>query len=276
MGDLEDLTKETLPKMAVAFFTVAATKLLSKDSIKSAIRGRARKLITGSAETPHQDVEAVEGFVDKIMDILDSKGISPASIGIDGPPGSGKSTLGRSLAKRTGLKWRTLYVKDMREPYYFMPGRIYENIRLFRTQNIDNFDVIIYIDCKVEDAQRRVVTRDRNAALADYVDIQKLKQIGDAAFEMADGEEMRIPMSPVRIKIKPKDGYKDIDNLRKKLRSKGFDVERFSKEELFFVYCYGKPKSGILPYVNLGAYNNEFLSAAYTALRLATAKKLLS
>lgn len=276
MGYLEDLTKETLPKMAVAFFTVAATKLLAKDSIKSAVRGRARKLITGSSEKPYQNVEAVEGYADKIMDVLDSEGISPASIGIDGPPGSGKSTLGRSLAKRTGLKWRTLYVKDMREPYYFMPGRIYENIRLFRTQNIDNFDVIIYIDCQVEDAQHRVVTRDRNAALADYIDFEKLKQIGDAAFEMADGEEILIPMSPIRIKIKPKDGYKDIDNLRMKLRSKGFDVERFSKEELLFVDCYGKPKSGILPYVKFGAYNNDFLSAAHAALRLATAKSLLS
>jgi len=276
MGDLEDLAKETLPKMAVAFFTVAATNLLSKDSIKSAIRGRARKLITGRSEKPYKDVEAVERYVDKTMDVLDSKGISPASIGIDGPPGSGKSTLGRSLAKRMGLKWRTLYLKDMRAPYYFIPGRIYENIRLFRTQNIDNFDVIIYIDCKVEDAQHRVVTRDRNAALADYVDIEKLKQIGDAAFEMADGEEIRIPMSPIRIKIKPKDGYKDIDNLRTKLRAKGLDVERFSKEELLFVNCFGKPKSGILPYVKFGAYNNEFLSAAYSALRLATAKRLLS
>lgn len=276
MGYLEDLTKETLPKMAVAFFTVAAAKLLAKDSIKSAVRGRARKLITGSSEKPHQDVEAVEGYVDKIMVILDNQGISPESIGIDGPPGSGKSTLGRSLAKRTGLKWRSLYLKDMRAPYYFMPGRIYENIRLFRTQNIDNFDVIIYIDCQVEDAQHRVVTRDRNAALADYIDFEKLKQIGDAAFEMADGEEIRIPMSPVRIKIKPKDGYKDIDNLRTKLRSKGLDVERFSKEELLFINCYGKPKSGILPYVKFGAYNNELLSAAYTALRLATAKRLLS
>jgi deoxyadenosine/deoxycytidine kinase len=276
MGDLEDLTKETLPKMAVTFFTVAATKLLAKDSIKSAVRGRARKIITGSSEKPYHDVETVEGYADKIMDILGNKGISPASIGIDGPPGSGKSTLGRSLAKCTGLKWKTLYVKDMREPYYFMPGRIYENIRLFRTQNIDNFDVIIYIDCQVEDAQRRVVKRDRNAALADYVDFEKLKQIGDAAFEMADGEEISIPMSPIRFKIRPKDGYKDIDNLRTKLHSKGLDVERFSKEELFFVYCYGKPKSGILPYVKLGAYNNEFLSAAYAALRLATAKSLLS
>ena len=105
---------------------------------------------------------------------------------------------------------------------------------------------------------------------------EKIKKIGDAEFEMADGEEIRIPMSPIRIKIKPKDGYKDIDNLRTKLRAKGLDVERFSKEELLFVNCFGKPKSGILPYVKFGAYNNEFLSAAYSALRLATAKRLLS
>ena len=272
MGDLKDLTKET----AVAFITAAATKLLAKDTIKSAIRGRVRKLFTGNAEKPYQDIPTVERYTDNILYILSNKSISPKSIGIDGPPGSGKSTLGRSLAKRTGLKWKTLYAKDLKEPYYFMPGYIYENIRLFRTQNIDNFDVIIYIDCQVEDAQRRVIERDRNAALADYINFKSLKKIGDAAFEMADGEEIRIPMSPIRMKIKPKGGYKDIDNLRMKLRPKGFDVERFSKEELLFVNCYGKPKSGILPYVKLEAYNNEFLSAAYTAIRLATTKKLLS
>jgi hypothetical protein len=34
----------------------------------------------------------------------------------------------------------------MTEEYSFLPGRIYENIRLFRTQDIDHFDVIIYIE----------------------------------------------------------------------------------------------------------------------------------
>ena len=167
-------------------------------------------------------------------------------------------------------------MKDVSKPYVFTFGHIYENIRLFRTQNIDKFDVIIYIDCQIEDAEHRVKERDRNGALADYVDFKILKKIGDAAFEMADGEEIRIPMSPIRMKLRPKGGYRDIDNLRMSVRSKGLDVERFSKEELLFIYCYGKPKSGIVPYVKFGAYNNEILSGAFAALRVATAKNLLS
>lgn len=275
MGDIKLFTRKTLPEMAVAFVTATIMKLLAKKTIRSAIKGRARKLFTGDSERPYQPVPAVEECSAQIVRMLEGKNISPETIGIDGPPGSGKSTIGRSLAKRTGLKWSCLYWRDMRESYSFLPGRIYENIRLFRTQDIDNFDVIIYIDCPVEDAQRRVIVRDRNGALADYMDFKMLKKIGDAAFEMADGEEIIIPMSPVRIKLRPKDGYKDMENLRMILRSRGVDVEGFSKEELLFIYCYGKPKSGILPYVKFGAYNNEILSGAYAALRVDSVKKLL-
>ena len=274
MGELKKFTKKTLPELAFGFFSTAATNLMAKESIKSAIRGRIRKLITGNAEKPYKDVQAVEVYTDRIMDILNQKKILPQNIGIDGPPGSGKSTLGRSIAKRTGLKWRTLYLKELNQPYYFKPDRIYENIRLLRTQNIDNFDLIIYIDCPVGEAQYRVIERDRNGALADYVYFKKLKKIGDVAFEMANGEEISVPMSPIRIKLRPDGGYRDIENLRVEVRSKGFDVERFSKEELLFLNCYGEPKSGILPYVNWGAYNNELLSAAYTSLRLVFANKI--
>ena len=275
MGELKKFTKKTLPELAFGFFSTAATNLMAKESIKSAIRGRIRKLITGNAEKPYRDVQAVEVYTDRIMDILNQKRILPQNIGIDGPPGSGKSTLGRSIAKRTGLKWRTLYLKELNQPYNFKPGRIYENIRLLRTQNIDNFDLIIYIDCPVGEAQYRVIERDRNGALADYIDFKKLKKIGDVAFEMADGEEIMIPMSPIRIKIRPDKGYRDIENLRMKVRSKGFDVERFSKEELLFINCYGESKSGILSYANWGAYNNELLSAVHTSLRLAFPAKRL-
>ncbi|HIJ40483.1 MAG TPA: hypothetical protein HPP90_05310 [Deltaproteobacteria bacterium] len=261
--------------MAASFLTSATANLLAKDTVKSAVKGGVRKLLTGSLERPYQDIAAVDRCADLIVGILYEKQIFPNLIGIDGPPGAGKSTLGRSLAKRTGLYWRCLHLKDMREPYYFLPGRIYENIRLFRTQDIENFEVILYIDCRAGDAQRRVIERDRNGALSDYLDFEKMKKIGDAAFEMADGKEIKIPMNPVRMKLKPKDGYRDMDNLKTRLQSNGWKVEQFSKEELLSIYCYGKPESGILPYVKFGAYNSELLSAAYTALRMATLKNFL-
>jgi hypothetical protein len=280
MGDMKDLTKEILPKMGIAFLTAAAINLLSRETIKSAIRGRVRKMLTGSAEKPYREVQPVEEYADKIMSVLEQNRLFAQCIGIDGPPGSGKSTLGRSLAKRMGLEWRTLYLSEIKKPFPFKTGFIYENIRLFRTQNIEKFDVIIYLDCPVEEAQQRVINRDRNAALIDYVDFQKLKKVGDAAFTVADGEAIIIPLSPIRMKIRPRNGFRDIENLRAKLSSKGLDVERLPKEELLMIDCFGQrtfwPQSGIFPYVNLGAYNREILSAVQVALRSATAIKLLS
>ena len=103
-----------------------------------------------------------------------------------------------------------------------------------------------------------------------------MRKIGDISFEIADGTEFSIPRSSLKIKIRPKEGYRDIINLRKKVESKRLYNKNLSKEELLFLHCYGNPRKGILPYVNWGAYNNELLSAAHVSLRLAKAKKLLS
>ena len=181
------------------------------------------------------------------MELLDNKGIAPRSISIDGLPGSGKSSLGRSLAKKTGLEWRTLYWKELREPFPFEEGLIYENIRLMRTQSIESFDMIIYLDCSIDAATSRVMERGRDGILIDLLDFPKLKKIGDVAFEMADGEELRITQTPLRIKLRPKGGYRDIEKLKDRLEARGLDVEGFSKEELLFIYCYGKPREGISP-----------------------------
>lgn len=253
--------------MGIAFLFSTLKNLLSRPTVQSTLRAQARWIFTGSREKPHRDIPGVEICSYRIMELWERRGICPSSICIDGLPGSGKSSLGRSLAKKTGLQWKTLNWKDLEYPYPFEEGRIYENIRLIRTQDVENFDLIIYIDCPVEIATHRVMERDRDGIFLDVMDLPKLKEIGDAAFKMIAGEEIRIGQTPVKIKFRPDDGYRDIEKLKSRLEAMGRDVEGFSKEELLFIYCHGKPQRGIAPYVKPGAYNQEILSGLFAALK---------
>lgn len=276
MGSLKKIYKEVLPEMGFTLVFKTVSSLLARPSILSTLRAQVRWAFTGSREKPYREIPRVEYYSEKIMELLDSKGVAPRSICIDGLPGSGKSSLGRSLAKRTGLEWQTLYWKELREPYPFEKGKIYENIRLIRTQHIEHFDMIIYIDCPIASATCRVMERDRDGILVDAIDFPKLKSIGDTAFDMAAGEDIRIEQSPIRIKLRPKEGYRDVEKLKNKLKAEGISVAGLSKEELLFLYCYGKPQEGILPYVKLGAYNKDILSGLSAALNRGLAARRFS
>lgn len=267
MGSLKKFYGNSLPVAGITFLFSTLRNLLSRPSVQSTLRAQARWIFTGSREKPYRDVPDVEVYSHWIMKLLERRGKSPSTICIDGLPGSGKSSLGRSLAKHAGLRWKTLNWKDLERPYPFDTGWIYENIRLIRTQEIEQFDMIIYIDCPVDTATRRVVERDRDGMMLDVIDFFKLKEIGDAAFEMIGGEEIRLDGSPVRIKFRPENGFMDFERLKNRLEARGTAAEGFSKEELLFVYCYGKPQQGIIPYLKPGAYNKEILSGFTEALK---------
>jgi len=269
MSSIQKSIIKSMPRAMAQFSTTLGIGLLSKETIQSFFRGQIRRLLTGSREKPYQPVPEIELVSDRIIAVFDQLGIFPSKICIDGMPGGGKSTLGRSLAKRTDLNWQTLFWKDIMHPYRFLPGVIYENLRLIRTQDIEFFDIVIYIDCKTDTARQRIIERDRNGLLADIVNLPKLKAVGDLAFEMLDGQEYRFSDSYVRMKIRPPGGYNDIDNIKKYLKENqriDADIENYSKEEMLFACIYGRPRKGFFPYVNYGAYNDELLAGLSAAL----------
>ncbi|MBF0452233.1 MAG: hypothetical protein HQK75_16140 [Candidatus Magnetomorum sp.] len=260
--------KKALPKSLAAFTGTTTQSLLEKETVQSFFRGQFRRLTTGTREKPYEIIPAVEQQVDQLIEIFDRMAIFPQKICIDGMPGAGKSTFGRSLAMRTGLKWQTLFWSEVRHPYPFKHGIIYENLRLLRTQPIEFFDVIIYIEASPEVARQRILDRDRNGLLADIVHLPKLKRVGDLAFQMLDGKEIKLENSSARIKVRPPQGFNDIQNIKTFLDHKGIDVrtDGYSKEELLYACCYGKPRKGYFPYVNLGAYNDDILRGLGAAL----------
>lgn len=278
MGAAKKFYKKILPDLALNFLLVTITNLVQKLTVLSAIRGQVRKILTGNREKlPYAVVPTAEHHADMVMETLNGNGTFPKSICIDGLPGSGKSTLGRALAERCNLRWRTLRWKELKEAYPFKEGRIYENIRLIRTQNVECFDVVIYIDCPDEVAKNRIISRDRNGTLADVVDFSRLKKIGDTAFAMLGGEEITIGVNPlIRIKRRPHEGYRDLERLKICAQERGFNGDGFTKEELLFIYCYGKPQCGLSPYLNLGVYNSEILSGLYDALVRSLGKRFLT
>ena len=276
MGGLKKFYKKVLPDMAVFFVMCTATNILGKQTVRATAGSEIRRIFTGTREPPHIKVAAVENVADTIVRIVHEEGIAPKIIGVDGPPGSGKSSLGRALAQRFKLEWQTLFWKELSKAYPFNDSKIYENMRLLRTQDVEHFDIVIYIDCPVEEARSRVITRNRTATLADVVDFSRLKKIGDAAFEMLNGDEIKIAQSHIRMKLRPQNGYRDVENLKGRLQQKGIDTAGYSKEELLFIYCYEKPRKGVSPYVKLGAYNKEIFSGAYQSLAVALVKRYLS
>jgi len=268
--------KALIGRTLAIFGGTAAVELMRRQTVRSTVRALIRKIFTGSREKPYRPVAVVEAYADGIMAILRREGVVCETIGIDGLPGSGKSTLGRALAGRTHLKWQTLYWQQLRRAYPFHRGHIYENIRLIRTQDMDIFDLIIYIDSEVDDSQQRVISRDRDGILVDLFDFDKLKAIGKLAFDLLDGPEFQLPDSPIKFKLRPPGGYRDRQNLQNLRPAHKTRPRSLSKEALLHNYLYARPADGISAYLRPGAYKHELWAGIREAVKTAVAKQLIS
>ncbi len=233
--------------------------LAKKPGIQASLGSMKMRLTTGKAEK-HEIIDEVNKNADEIIALLNSKGVYIKRLAVDGVPGSGKSTLARALAEKLNFKLQTLDYIDLNKPQDFSKEQtIYEHHRLLRTQDVENFDAIIYIDEPVELSKQKCLNRKRGGINIDIFDYDKLKKIGAEAFNIAAGRMYKISNSYIKLKIKSKAGFRAYENIRDKVNKKGFKTEGLSKEELLFVSVYGRFRKGLTAYVKVGAYNKELL-----------------
>jgi len=252
LEELPDLTDNRLSGAALAAAVETSRAMLNRPSVRASLEAAVLKLL-GSAGEQFQSVEAVRESVDRTALILQKRGVVPNRLGVDGLPGSGKSSFARALADRVDFKWKCLDYESMNAPLDFAPERmVYEHHRLLRTQDVDAFDAIIYVDESVEISKARVFQRarkeGRTSLFVDLLDYDKLEKIGRLAFDVCEGEPISIPKSSVLMKIRPPGGFRAVDNIVARLHAAGHDAEGMGKEEMLFLLAYGEPRSGTMAY----------------------------
>jgi len=201
-------------------------------------------------------------LADGVESLLRRTGPFPGRIGVDGLPGSGKSSLAAALGERLCLDVVCLDHTNLDKPRdLHRPFAIHEHHRLLRTQDIAPLDAIIYIDDPVEAAMARVLTRKRGAYLLEILDFTLHKRIGDLAFALADGLPLTVPGSAVRLKRRPADGYRHRQRIDDAVAERGGDAAGRSLEEALFLLAGLAPRHGFTAYLNAQALTADLFGA---------------
>ncbi|VEN74631.1 conserved hypothetical protein [Candidatus Desulfarcum epimagneticum] len=264
--------------IAVSSGIFLVKKILNKKGIHTNIQYLIGSVLDHNNENKSLPEEVIRQ-AKAIEKIFKDRHVFPDRIAIDGLPGSGKSSLAAALAKRMDMEVVCLDHQDMEERFSFEKApAIYEHHRLLRTQDMDRFDVMIYIDQPVEKAKQNILKRQRGAYLVDIMNFELMKKIGKKAFSLADGQVISVDHSFVRIKIRPDNGYRDMANLDSELSAKAAGDsagEVLNKEQRIFLLTEGRARKGFLSYVNPRAYERELLSALIVGVDSASKKKKL-
>jgi hypothetical protein len=211
--------------------------------------------------------EEVDRQAEKIMSLFKAEGMPPNRIAIDGVPGSGKTSLGMALAKKLGFNLKTLDRFDMNESMLFSSDTVYEHHRLLRTQAIDDFDALIYIDEPVALSKAKILKRQRGGYLVEIMDFDKMKRVGEKAFSVAAGKIYDVPESFIKIKIRPAGGsFLAHERLSQELREKGIEPTGLAKEEMLFLLTEHKGQKGFTAYLNANYHTKELLSEVAAGL----------
>ncbi len=204
------------------------------------------------------------GHAEAIHQALISRGLDPATmrIGVDAPPGSGKTTLARALAQRAGMKhygldwepgnaWKSTIglgrnVEKM--PHAPRAGEILEHYLLNRTHDPDLFDAQIHIRRDPKVIREQLNRRGNAAYIGDMMDLDKSLGVADLGFDTLGGELVDIG-DGIQLKLRPREGWGN--GLDQQLMAKGIDPNGLSRHEKLLSLHGGKRTSGAgwTPYV---------------------------
>jgi hypothetical protein len=222
---------------------------------------RVTRAVRGWAECEELPTETLQ-TADAIATLFNKRRIVPDRIAVDGVPGSGKSSLATALSRKLGMSVACLDHRNMDEAINFDSGRtVYEQHRLLRTQDLDVFDAIIYLDEPEEISKRKILQRKRGGYLVEIMNFSRLKAIGLKAFSTAAGENIPIKGSFARVKIRPEGGFRSLENIERELRANGLNGSGLNKEQKLFLCVEGRSASGFGAYINPHAFDRELLNA---------------
>jgi hypothetical protein len=273
-GLLEELLGLTDSRLSAAAVTAAAETgraILERPGVRASLEGAVLRLLGVRGEQLEASA-SVRERVSRIACILQERGGAVTRLAIDGLPGSGKSTLARALAERLGLEWTSLDHQNMNVAQDFASRRtVYEHHRLLRTQDVDVFEAIVYVNEAVEICKARVVQRARvearSALITEVLDYDKLSRVGKLAFDVCAGQTIPISGGTVLLKIRPAGGFRAAESIARRLCAAGHAAEAMSKEEMLLLLADGKPASGLMAYFMPGAFRQEVLQGLLAGLR---------
>jgi hypothetical protein len=236
---------------------------------KPGIRSNLRNLFSGKGSTQEQDTSGAlpEQAVQQagaLHQAMLQHGLDPATmrVGIDAPPGSGKTTLARALAQQTGMKhhgldwepgnwWKSTVgmgrnIEKM--PHPPSAGEITEHYMLNRAYDPELFDAQIHISRDPEDIRSKLIQRGNSAYIGDMMDLHKSLGVADLGFNTLGGETIDIG-NGIQMKLRPHEGWGNA--LDQQLQQKGINPEGLSRHEKLLSLHEGKRTSGAgwTPYV---------------------------